>query len=147
MRIRIPIAWCRLRPRLQIATRPVASAAVRAPWTVGLLLVALLAGACSSGTPDVTVAGSLRNPSTSTPSSTTAAGPTTTTGGAGPGSSTATTMPAGTLDWKACGRLQCATLTVPLDYTDATKGTIDLNLKRHPASGSNPIGSLLVNPG
>ena len=86
-------------------------------------------------------------PSTSTPSSTTAPGPTTTTGGGGPGSSPATTTPAGTLDWKACGRLQCATLTVPLDYTDATKGTIDLSLKRHLASGNDRIGSLLVNPG
>jgi pimeloyl-ACP methyl ester carboxylesterase len=120
---------------------------VRAPWTVGLLLVALLAGACSSGAPDVTVAASLPTPSTSTPSSTTAPGPTTTTGGGGPGSSPATTTPAGTLDWKACGRLQCATLTVPLDYTDATKGTIDLSLKRHAAGGNDRIGSLLVNPG
>jgi pimeloyl-ACP methyl ester carboxylesterase len=117
---------------------------VRAPRTVGLLLVALLAGACSVGAPEVTVSGSVST--TTRPPATTDPGSSTTVDAPGPGATT-TTMPAGTLDWKRCGRLECATLTVPLDYTDAGKGTIDLSLKRHPASGPDRIGTMLVNPG
>src|SRR3954470_20196653 len=98
MRIRIPIARCRLRPRLQIATRPVASAAVRAPRTVGLLILALVAGAWSSTAADVTVA-RLPQTATTTPA-TTAPGRTTTSsaGTPGPRSTTpGTTTSAGTL--------------------------------------------------
>ena len=53
------------------------------------------------------------------------------------------------LRWSSCGgRVQCATLTVPLDYSDPSKGTIDLYVKRRPAADqSNRIGTLLVNPG
>ncbi len=104
-----------------------------------------MAGACSSTASDVTVA--RLPPTTASAPAAPAPDPTTTSDGTpGPGS-TATTAPAGTLDWKACGRLQCATLTVPLDYSDPTKGTIDLYVKRHPASGNKAVGTLLVNPG
>jgi hypothetical protein len=42
--------------------------------------------------------------------------------------------------------LQCATLTVPLDYADPARGTIGIYLDRHVAT-KTPIGSLLTNPG
>ena len=71
------------------------------------------------------------------------------------GGSTAATTIASTnaaLAWVDCPdagpRLQCATLTVPVDYSDPTGKTIDLALMRLPAgSDSQRIGSLLVNPG
>lgn len=79
----------------------------------------------------------------------------TTSGSDGSGGSTPATTtgnpsrPVGTLDWQRCGtKLQCATLTVPKDYADVSKGTIDLFLKRRPADRkASRIGSLLVNPG
>lgn len=58
----------------------------------------------------------------------------------------------GQLVWKPCtGSLsgqgvQCATLQVPLDYSNPSGPTIGIALDRVPASGK-PIGSLLVNPG
>ncbi len=53
------------------------------------------------------------------------------------------------LDWQRCdlprgGR--CATLTVPLDWSDPRGPTIDLEVGRIPAEGER-IGSLLMNPG
>lgn len=79
----------------------------------------------------------------------------TTNGSGGSGGSTPATTtgnpsrPVGTLDWQRCGtKLQCATLTVPKDYADPSKGTLDLFLKRRPADRrASRIGSLLVNPG
>lgn len=51
------------------------------------------------------------------------------------------------LDWAGCeGSFECATLTVPLDYTQPQGQTIDLALLRAPAS-ETAQGSLLVNPG
>lgn len=54
------------------------------------------------------------------------------------------------VSWQACqddADFQCATITVPLDYDDPAGTTIDLALKKLPASSGEPIGSLLVNPG
>ena len=52
------------------------------------------------------------------------------------------------LRWKDCGEgLQCTTATAPLDWSDPEAGDIDLALVRHPATGGNRVGSLLVNPG
>ena len=53
------------------------------------------------------------------------------------------------LKWTACGNsFECATLTVPLDYTKPSGATIDLALIRLPARNqSQRIGSLLINPG
>ncbi|WP_216382575.1 alpha/beta hydrolase [Arcanobacterium phocae] len=49
--------------------------------------------------------------------------------------------------WKKCGiGLDCATITVPLNYADPTGKTIELALKRRHADGGK-IGSLLANPG
>jgi len=53
------------------------------------------------------------------------------------------------LEWSACDAArgaECATLAVPLDWTDPTGTTVDLALARIPASGER-IGSLFVNPG
>jgi pimeloyl-ACP methyl ester carboxylesterase len=62
-----------------------------------------------------------------------------------------TTAPAPTpsaFQWKKCGqRIDCATLAVPLDYTNPGNGeVINLKVKRRTASGSS-LGPLLVNPG
>ncbi len=56
---------------------------------------------------------------------------------------------AGSVSWSDCGGgFQCGTLSVPKDYSDASKGTIELALIRLPAKNqSQRIGSLLVNPG
>jgi pimeloyl-ACP methyl ester carboxylesterase len=74
-------------------------------------------------------------------------------GGSRPPKATAS-RPAGpsALAWASCPRsadlkgLQCATLTVPLDYAAPARGTIGIYLDRHVATGT-PIGSLLTNPG
>jgi pimeloyl-ACP methyl ester carboxylesterase len=54
-------------------------------------------------------------------------------------------------DWERFGesdRGQIGNLTVPLDYTDPTKGTINLFVARHLADKPDQrIGTLLVNPG
>lgn len=52
------------------------------------------------------------------------------------------------LDWQDCDDVQCAKLTVPIDYKSPTDGTIELNLKRVPATDQGDrVGSLVVNPG
>ena len=52
------------------------------------------------------------------------------------------------LVWSGCGpMLQCATAFAPLDWTDPQRDRIDLALVRQVATGGDPIGSLLVNPG
>jgi pimeloyl-ACP methyl ester carboxylesterase len=65
----------------------------------------------------------------------------------------AASTPSGTLSWKACNdpvaqdpELQCATLTVPLDYDTPAGATIDLALIRLPATGTR-VGAVLTNPG
>lgn len=46
------------------------------------------------------------------------------------------------------GRVEIGTLTVPMDYSDPSKGTFDLDIARHLAmKPSERIGSLLINPG
>jgi pimeloyl-ACP methyl ester carboxylesterase len=52
------------------------------------------------------------------------------------------------LDWSECGRNNCATLTVPLDYSEPQGKTIELALLRRPANDPDArTGSLVVNPG
>ena len=48
--------------------------------------------------------------------------------------------------WEACGANDCATLEVPIDYTDPGAGTTAIALERAPATGER-VGSLVVNPG
>lgn len=51
------------------------------------------------------------------------------------------------LEWTECGEgFQCATAAAPLSWHDAGSGSIEIALKRIPASGQK-TGSLLVNPG
>jgi pimeloyl-ACP methyl ester carboxylesterase len=52
------------------------------------------------------------------------------------------------LDWRACGRGACTTLTVPLDYAHPDGETIGIHVERRPADDQDRVvGSLLVNPG
>jgi pimeloyl-ACP methyl ester carboxylesterase len=52
------------------------------------------------------------------------------------------------LDWEPCsGGFQCATATAPLDWAHPEGDTIDLALIKKPATGSERLGSLFVNPG
>ena len=57
-------------------------------------------------------------------------------------------VPDAPLTWTRCGALQCATLTVPLDYDGSAPGTVDVAVARRPAGDpSRRIGALVVNPG
>jgi pimeloyl-ACP methyl ester carboxylesterase len=122
---------------------------------IGAALV-LVGAACSGSAPPVAVERDPSTTATSTaadsaadsiaasttePASTTAptTAPTTTIAGA----------PEPKIDWKPCGtELECGSLTVLLDHTDPSKGTIDLAVERRPARQRDArIGSLLVNPG
>lgn len=77
--------------------------------------------------------------------------------GAATSGASAAPVPAGlepfysqTVSWAPCeddDGFQCATVSVPLDYKDPAGRTISLALKKLPASGTSPIGSLFVNPG
>jgi len=49
--------------------------------------------------------------------------------------------------WQDCGSFECATVTVPLDYDDVTAGTVDLELRKAPATEDEPLGTLFINPG
>src|SRR5438552_6686311 len=53
------------------------------------------------------------------------------------------------ISWRDCGRnLRCATVRVPLDYTNPTGATIDVAVNEVPArQPSQRISALLVNPG
>jgi pimeloyl-ACP methyl ester carboxylesterase len=53
------------------------------------------------------------------------------------------------LSWEPCrGDFECATLSVPIDYTDPGGETIDLALLKDPADDPGKrVGSLIVNPG
>ena len=56
---------------------------------------------------------------------------------------------ASTLNWVSCnGHFQCATLKVPIDYTDASLGQFDIAVLRYRDPNQHDrIGSLVVNPG
>lgn len=95
--------------------------------TAGLILAAMIVGVGCT---------------TSVPSSKPTDGPTSSTG-----TSTGTTT-AATLSWRSCeSDFECAQLPVPLDWDDPDGRKIELSLIRKPATGSDPIGSLLFNPG
>lgn len=50
------------------------------------------------------------------------------------------------VDWKNCGDADCATITVPVDYSDPAGETVALAATRVKATGEK-IGTLFVNPG
>ena len=54
------------------------------------------------------------------------------------------------LEWRSCGQLECATIQVPLDWSQPFGQTIDLALNRyrHPAQNEEDrLGTVLINPG
>lgn len=52
------------------------------------------------------------------------------------------------LQWSECGELECATIQVPLDWSEPDGDTIEVALNRHPARSADArLGSLLINPG
>jgi pimeloyl-ACP methyl ester carboxylesterase len=52
------------------------------------------------------------------------------------------------LDWHRCAvRFLCAGLDVPLDYANQAAGSLTLALVELPATGSRPVGDLVLNPG
>lgn len=58
--------------------------------------------------------------------------------------------PEGVLTWRSCpedASLDCATLRVPMNYSNEQAGMIDIALNRLPASQQPAAGSLLFNPG
>lgn len=93
------------------------------------------------------------SPSSSGPATTTTAGAgaaTTSTTAAATTTSTTVVLPPPTpVRWQRCGGgLDCATVTVPVDYLDPGSGTLALALVRRPARDpSRRIGTLLMNPG
>jgi pimeloyl-ACP methyl ester carboxylesterase len=52
----------------------------------------------------------------------------------------------GSVEWRDCGAIQCATLDVPLDWSNPAGAHITLSLARRPADGER-LGVLLANPG
>ncbi|GGG03429.1 hypothetical protein GCM10007304_16910 [Rhodococcoides trifolii] len=48
---------------------------------------------------------------------------------------------------EAARKTECAMLTVPMDYKDVDGTTIEIAVSRISATGDNPIGSVLLNPG
>ena len=108
-----------------------------------LLAAVLLLGACSTtedGAPEGSGSSTTRHSSTTTVPPTTAAPSTTT---------TVALPPAVPISWSSCGGgVQCGTVTVPIDYLDHAKGTLDLAVVRRPAGDADRrIGTLVVNPG
>jgi pimeloyl-ACP methyl ester carboxylesterase len=52
------------------------------------------------------------------------------------------------LDWRDCGRDECARLEVPLDYADPAGRTLELAVLKVPAAAKSArLGALVVNPG
>lgn len=83
-------------------------------------------------------------------------GPVAQPGGGTPTKGTAGPVPAGlekfyqqSVDWERCGSgSECATISVPLDYTKPTGKTIELRARRVPARDrGGRIGTLFINPG
>ncbi|MFN0090451.1 MAG: alpha/beta hydrolase [Acidimicrobiales bacterium] len=113
---------------------------------IGAAAVLLLAAAACTGSRD--------EPSSDAAAPSSAApGPSRPAAEDGPATSAPASPPAAAepplAEWTDCDRgFECATISVPLDYADANRGTIELALVRLPArQASRRIGSLLVNPG
>jgi pimeloyl-ACP methyl ester carboxylesterase len=115
----------------------------RVAWSGVLAVLALLAVACSDAEPVERSATSRDRSSRSStvPEDTEGTEESTTNGFPGDWSPP-------DLEWQPCADLdaECASLEVPLDWSDPEGTTIELALARIPASGER-IGSLLMNPG
>jgi pimeloyl-ACP methyl ester carboxylesterase len=67
---------------------------------------------------------------------------------AGPRAVAAAPASSAALEWRPCGAIECATLAVPLDYSQPGGRQIDLALGRQKAKDqTDRIGSLLIDPG
>ena len=123
---------------------------------IGLAVTALTVAACSNDPGVRATAMRAEQGGTDQGSTTTTTEPTDTTG---PADTTVTTDPAGPtvpdpgpIAWGPCddeaadgnADLECATLTVPLDYDTTDGDTVDLALVRQPAQRSR-IGAVLFN--
>jgi pimeloyl-ACP methyl ester carboxylesterase len=65
-----------------------------------------------------------------------------------PGTSVADDDPVASIEWEPCGaRRECATYAAPVDHDDPDGPTVDLSVIRRPATGTDRIGSLFMNPG
>jgi pimeloyl-ACP methyl ester carboxylesterase len=52
------------------------------------------------------------------------------------------------INWQSCNQdFQCATLAVPIDYSQISTGTFEIALLKYEARTSKKLGSLIVNPG
>ncbi|CAM3781437.1 alpha/beta hydrolase [Nocardiopsis rhodophaea] len=52
------------------------------------------------------------------------------------------------IEWQGCGEdFECGSYEVPLDYDDPAGERLEIAVKRLPASGSDVLGSLVINPG
>lgn len=51
--------------------------------------------------------------------------------------------------WEECGdgEFECGTYEVPLDYEEPDGERLEIAVRRLPAAGDSPVGSLMVNPG
>jgi pimeloyl-ACP methyl ester carboxylesterase len=100
-----------------------------------VLLVPTLAACDGSGAREA------RSSTTSRPRPSTTTAPTTTT--------TEPPPDPGPLAWAPCGGGdECATLSVPVDYSHPRNATLPLSLRRRPATDpARRIGSLVINPG
>lgn len=86
-----------------------------------------------------------RSGDANTTTTTTAPSQSTTTNAA-PTTATVPEPPVPDVEWASCGGAECATVAVPLDHDDPSGPTIDLFVKRLPATGER-IGALFVNFG
>lgn len=64
-----------------------------------------------------------------------------------PGAEALTDYYSQVLAWRSCSGGQCATLKVPLDYSDPAGASVDIALLKVPARSSQPLGAIVVNPG
>jgi pimeloyl-ACP methyl ester carboxylesterase len=101
-----------------------------------VLLGALLGGACAEAADDNPLAGGATSTTDGSDDPTTS-----TTAGEGPQG-----FRPDPIEWDDCFAGECATLEVPLDYSDPGGDTTEIAVARVPASGDR-IGSLFVNPG
>jgi pimeloyl-ACP methyl ester carboxylesterase len=61
---------------------------------------------------------------------------------------TPSTVPVQKLSWRKCGKLECSTLKVPVDYTQPDGEQVGIAVSRHRATDpSKRLGSLIVNFG
>jgi pimeloyl-ACP methyl ester carboxylesterase len=118
----------------------VSTARARRAAAAGLAVAALVAG-CSASDPGEDAA--------TTTTVATAQTPTTITQATSPDDPLGGFQPA-PIQWSSCGGdgTECATLTVPVDWSNPTGATIDLALARAPATGEgDSLGALVFNLG